>query len=100
MTLGQKWAVVMNAFTLPDLSREEKEAYFTAQQQLDNSDVAKNNRLTCDVLLSTEEEYENFYLSFIDPNNKYSTTVKESLASGWNHPVHAERLKKYKARYF
>ena len=39
-------------------------------------------------------------MSFIDPNSKYSTTVKENIAFGWNHPVHAQRLKKYRARYF
>lgn len=26
--------------------------------------------------------------------------MKEAIAAGWNHPIHKERLEKYKARFF
>lgn len=55
MTLGQQWKTVAKAFTLKDLSLEEKEAIFSAQQQIDSSDTAKNYRLMCDSLKSSEE---------------------------------------------
>jgi hypothetical protein len=54
MTVGQKWSTVVKAFTLPDLSIEEKEAIFEAQKIEDPSDTAKNKRFTCDALKATE----------------------------------------------
>lgn len=100
MTVGQRWSTVVKAFTLPKLSIEEKEAIFEAQKALDPSDTAKNKRFTCDALKATEEEFEKIYESFKDPESKYSIAVKNSIASGWNHEYHAERLAKYRDRYF
>jgi hypothetical protein len=54
MTVGQKWSTVVKAFTLPDLTIEQKEAIFEAQKALDPSDTAKNKRFTCDALKATE----------------------------------------------
>jgi hypothetical protein len=100
MTLGQRWSTVVKAFTLPDLSLEQKEAIFEAQRLKDPSDTAKNKRLTCDALKATEEEFENIYTSFHDKDTKYSIANKNSIASGWNHDYHADRLAKYRDRYF
>lgn len=100
MTVGQRWSAVVKAFTLSDLSIEQKEALFEAQKTLDPSDTAKNKRFTCDALKATEEEFEAIYESFKDPETKYSIAVKNSIASGWNHEHHAERLDKYRDRYF
>ena len=55
MTVGQQWTAVVMAFTLPDLTIEEKEAIFEAQRQRDPSDTAKNKRFTCDALKATVE---------------------------------------------
>lgn len=100
MTIGQKWSTVVKAFTLPDLSIEEKEALFEAQKALDPSDTAKNKRFTCDALKATEEEFEKIYESFKSSETSYSIAVKNSIASGWNHEYHSERLAKYRDRYF
>jgi hypothetical protein len=100
MTVGQRWSTVVKAFTLPTLTIEEKEAIFDAQKALDPSDTAKNKRFTCDALKATEEEFEKIYESFKDPDSKYSIAIKNSIASGWNHDYHAERLAKYNDRYF
>lgn len=54
MTVGQKWSTVVKAFTLPDLTVEEKEAIFEAQRIEDPSDTAKNKRFTCDALKANE----------------------------------------------
>jgi hypothetical protein len=100
MTVGQKWSTVVKAFTLPDLTIEQKEAIFEAQKALDPSDTAKNKRFTCDALKATEEEFEAIYESFKDPETKHSIAVKNSIASGWNHEHHSERLATYRDRYF
>jgi hypothetical protein len=55
MTVGQQWTAVVKAFTLNDLTIEEKEAIFEAQRQRDPSDTAKNKRFTCDSLKATVE---------------------------------------------
>lgn len=55
MTLGQQWKTVAKAFTLKNLSLEEKEAIFNAQKLIDSSDTAKNYRLMCDSLRASEE---------------------------------------------
>lgn len=55
MTVGQKWSAVVKAFTIKDLSIEEKEALFESQRAEDPSDTAKKNRYLCDSLKSSEE---------------------------------------------
>ena len=100
MTIGQRWSAVVKAFTLPTLSIEEKEALFEAQRLRDPSDTAKNKRYTCDALKATEEEFEQIYESFKDKESKYSIANKNSIASGWNHEYHGDRLAKYRDRYF
>lgn len=67
MTVGQKWSAVVKAFTMKDLTLEEKEAIFEAQKTEDPSDTAKNKRFTCDALKSSEEEFEKFYEIFKSP---------------------------------
>lgn len=52
-TIGQQWSTVVKAFTLPDLSLEEKEKLFAEQEKIDSSDTSKNNRKTCDSLKAT-----------------------------------------------
>lgn len=54
MTIGQKWSTVVKAFTLNDLTIEQKEAIFENQKAEDNSDTAKNKRFTCDSLKASE----------------------------------------------
>lgn len=100
MTVGQKWSAVVKAFTLKDLSLEEKEAIFEAQRIEDPSDTAKNKRFTVDSLKATKEEFEKIYLTFHDKENKHSVAVKNSIAAGWNHHYHAEWLLEYRDRYF
>ena len=100
MTVGQKWSAVVKAFTLPDLSLEEKEAIFEKQRAEDPSDTAKNKRFTCDALRASEEEYEQLYNEFKNPESKHSVTVKECMAAGWNHRHHQARLANYVDRYF
>ena len=96
MSVGQKWRAVAKAFTLKDLTLEQKEALFDQQKALDSSDTAKRYRYLCDSLKSTEEEYEKIYLNFISKDCKHSVTLKGSIASGWNHPYHKDRLVKYR----
>lgn len=55
MTVGQKWTAVVKAFTIPNLTLEEKESIFESQRLQDPSDTAKNKRFTCDALKATEE---------------------------------------------
>jgi hypothetical protein len=100
MTVGQKWSTVAKAFTLKDLSLEEKEKLFETQKADDSSDTAKRFRHLCDALKSTEEEFEQIYESFREKESKHSVTLKTSIAQGWNHPYHKERLLKYRDRYF
>ena len=57
MTVGQQWTAVVKAFTLPDLTIEEKQAIFEAQRLRDPSDTAKNKRFTCDSLKATVEKF-------------------------------------------
>ena len=54
MTIGQQWATVVKAFTLHDLSPEEKEKIFEEQRFIDNSDTAKLKRATCDALKASK----------------------------------------------
>ena len=100
MTVGQKWSTISKAFTIKSLSIEEKEALFESQKQEDPSDTAKKYRHTCDGLKSNEEEFEKIYESFRSKDKANSVSVKESIAAGWNHPFHKERLMKYRERYF
>ena len=100
MTIGQKWSAVVKAFTMTSLSIEEKEALFEALHKEDPSDTAKKHRHTCDSLKAGEEEFEKIYESFKDKNNTQSVSVKESIAAGWAHPYHKERLLKYRERFF
>jgi hypothetical protein len=58
MTVGQQWSTVVKAFTIKDLSIEEKEKIFQEQAARDPSDTAKNYRLTCDGLKASKEEFE------------------------------------------
>ena len=76
MTVGQKWSAVVKAFTIGDLTMEQKEAIFEAQRAEDPSDTAKNRRFTCDALKSTDAEFEEMYNEFKNPNSKHSITVK------------------------
>lgn len=54
MTIGQEWSAVVTAFTLKDLSNEEKEAIFASQHEKDKSDTSKLKRYTCDALKATK----------------------------------------------
>ena len=96
MTVGQKWSTVIKAFTLKDLSVEDKEKLYEEQRAADPTDTAKNHRLTCDALLASKEEFQKHYLSFKDKDNSASITAKNYLAKGWNHPSHLEWLSEYK----
>lgn len=100
MSVGQKWSTVVKAFTVKSLSLEEKENIFAEQEKEDPSDTAKKYRCTCDSLKSSEEEFEKIYESFKSKDNTRSVSSKQSIASGWNHPYHKERLLKYRERYF
>lgn len=100
MTVGQQWSTVAKAFTLKDLSLEEKEKLYEEQAKKDPSDTAKNYRLTCDGLKASKEEFEKFYESFKDKSNNLSITSKNYLANGWNHMIHLDWLLEYKSRYF
>lgn len=55
MTVVQEWSAVVGAFTLKDLSLEQKQALFASQKEKDNSDTAKLKRYTCDALKATKE---------------------------------------------
>lgn len=55
LTVGQQWSAVVKAFTIYDLSLEEKEKLFEQQEKKDPSDTAKNYRLTCNGLKATKE---------------------------------------------
>ena len=46
---------MVKAFTLPNLSLEEKEALFEDQKKIDNSDTAKLKRALCDSLKANRE---------------------------------------------
>lgn len=100
MTVGQKWSTVVKAFTIKDLSLEEKEALFESQRSEDPSDTAKKYRYTCDSLKATDSEFEMIYESFKTKDSKVSVSVKESTAAGWNHHYHRDRLQTYRDRYF
>ena len=100
MTVGQQWSTVAKAFTLKDLSLEEKEKLFEEQAKKDPSDTAKNYRFTCDALKATKEEFEKIYNSLKIKDNTMSIANKNYLANGWAHPFHSEWLLEYKPRYF
>jgi hypothetical protein len=100
MTVSQKWSAIVKAFTLRDLSIEQKEALFEAQRTEDPSDTAKKWRYTCDSLKASEEEFERIYESFKSKESGNSVSVKNSIAAGWSHPYHKERLLQYRERYF
>jgi len=55
MTVGQQWSTVVKAFSLKDLSVEQKEEFFARQAKIDSSDTMKSKRLTCDALKATKE---------------------------------------------
>lgn len=86
-TLGQQWSTVIKAYTLADLTPEEKEAIFADQEKIDPSDTAKNNRKTVEALRSTPEEYEQIYESY-KKDSELSMKQKTHSIRGWNHPHH------------
>ena len=88
MTVGQQWSTIAKAFTLKDLSLEEKEKLFEEQAKRDPSDTAKNYRFTCDGLKANKEEFEKIYNSFKVKDPAVSITNKNYLANGWNHHCH------------
>ena len=88
MTVGQKWSAVVKAFTIKDLSLEEKEALFEEQKTADPSDTAKKHRYTVDSLKANEEEFERIYETFKTKDSKVSVHAKDSIAAGWNHNYH------------
>lgn len=98
-TIGQQWSTVIKAYTLPNLSVEEKEALFAAQEKLDPSDTAKNHRKTVDALKSTPEEYEQIYESY-KKDGELSLKQKTHSIRGWNHSYHNDRLVQYRERFF
>jgi hypothetical protein len=53
MVGGTKWHTVAKAFTLDDMSLEEKEKVFDVMQNFDKSDNLKKFRHYCDGLRST-----------------------------------------------
>lgn len=55
MTVGQQWSTIAKAFTIKDLTLEEKEKLFEEQAKKDPSDTSKNYRLTCNGLKATKE---------------------------------------------
>lgn len=57
MTVGQQWSAVVKAFTIKDMSIEEKEAIFSKQNEKDSSDTAKLKRHTCNSLKASKEEF-------------------------------------------
>lgn len=64
MTVVQEWSTVVGAFTLKDLTIEQKEELFASQKQKDSSDTAKLKRYTCDSLKATKEEFLKTYEDF------------------------------------
>lgn len=98
-TIGQQWSTVVKAFTLTDLTLEEKEKLFADQEKIDSSDTAKNNRRTCDSLKSTDEEYEAIYNSYKN-DGELSLKQRTHSINGWNTSYHNDRLEKYRERYF
>lgn len=102
MTIGQQWSAVVKAFTLDDLSEEEKEAIFAKQNEKDSSDTAKLKRFTCNSLKAGKEGFLQIYNDFKDPKKceEHSIAVKNSIVGGWNHRVHNDKLIELKPLYF
>ena len=92
MTIGQEWSAVVKAFTLKQLSIEEKEKLFESQKEKDNSDTAKLKRFTCDALKANKEDFLQFYEGFKDPNSEHSISVKTAISGGWKSSVHSDKL--------
>ena len=100
MTIGQEWSTIVKAFTINELSIEEKEKLFESQKSKDSSDTSKLKRYTCDALKTNKEEFLKIYEEFKNPNNEQSTTVKEALKAGWLSTVHEDWLLELKPKYF
>jgi hypothetical protein len=52
LTVGQRWRIVSKAFTINDLTIDQKEELFEQQKKIDPSDTAKRYRYICDGLKS------------------------------------------------
>jgi hypothetical protein len=101
MTIGQQWTTVTKAFTLKDLTVEQKEELFARQAKIDSSDTVKSKRIMCDALKSTKEDYEKLYLSYKDKANPLSFTLKKASMSGFNNWAHIDRInEEYGKRFF
>ena len=61
MTIGQEWTAVVKAFSIKELSIEEKEKLFELQKSKDSSDTSKLKRYTCDALKANKEEFLKIY---------------------------------------
>ena len=62
----------------------------------DESEVAKLNKIKCQAMVCSDEQFDKKYKSLLDPSSGMTVNTKKYLMEGLNSSPNSERLHKYK----
>lgn len=100
-TITEKWKLTIKLLESEHLSISDKQGLLDKQIKLDNSDVMKNKKITCDTILIADlPELEKVFDRYLNDSSWSMTTYNHSMM-GFNNAAHKTQLRNtFREKYF